>query len=232
MKIEQSSAGEKLKVFLQAISDVFQSEGARILLSASAIRFAAGFTIGVWKAPFVFEKFPGSEAIFAGSNAFIVAGGGLLSSLLGGYISDLLISRSGDSKSRVRMWVPAIGSLLAAPLWYAFIHAETPSTAAFFLLIEYLAAECWVGPTLAGLYNVVPENRRATAQGIFSFLTAVGNISPLLIGYAVAGQFGAAYSLGDSLTVAVSGAYVLSALLFGYFVISPNSATSNYNTLD
>lgn len=125
----------------------------------------------MWKAPFVFEKFPGADSMFASSNALIVAGGGLASSLLGGYLSDLLAQRS-KSDSSVRLWVPAIGSLLAAPLWLGFIYSDSPQTSAAFLLAEYLAAECWVGPTLAGLYSAVPEKRRGTAQGVFSFLTA------------------------------------------------------------
>ena len=36
------------------------------ILLATGIRFCAGFTIGIWKAPFVFEKFPEEIAIFAG----------------------------------------------------------------------------------------------------------------------------------------------------------------------
>jgi MFS family permease len=209
----------KLQEYRAAISEVLQSSDAQILLAASALRFAAGFTIGIWKAPFVFGKFPGSESIFAGSNAAIVAGGGLLSSLLGGFVADLLADKFGKENPRVRVWVPAIGSLLAAPLWAAFVLADTPRAAASFLLAEYLAAECWVGPTLAGLYNSVPQNRRGTAQGLFSILTAVGNIAPLLVGLLVAGAAGAPMSLGDSLIASVGGAYVLSGVLFTYYSV-------------
>ena len=38
----------------------------RIILSAGIIRFCAGFSIAIWKAPFIFSKFPGSESAFAG----------------------------------------------------------------------------------------------------------------------------------------------------------------------
>ena len=58
----------------------------------------------------------------------------------------------------------AIGSLLAAPLWAAFIISKDPAVAALCLLGEYLTAECWFGPTLASLFQVVPRDRRGTAQ--------------------------------------------------------------------
>ena len=55
------------------------------------------------------------------------------------------------------------GSLLAAPLWAAFILADDPAIAALCLLGEYLTAECWFGPTLASLFSVVPKNRRGVS---------------------------------------------------------------------
>lgn len=134
-----------------SVATVLQSHEARLLFSAATLRFCAGFSIGIWKAPFVFAKFAGNEAAFAGSNAFIVAVGGLLSSLLGGYLSDRLANPSVDSSSgmrarpRARAWVPAVGSLLAAPLWAAFCLTDSATVAAGVLFLEYLVAECWFG---------------------------------------------------------------------------------------
>jgi hypothetical protein len=54
------------------------------------------------------------------------------------------------------------GSLLAAPLWAAFILAEDPAVAAACLLGEYLTAECWFGPTVASIFGVVPKDKRGT----------------------------------------------------------------------
>jgi MFS family permease len=82
MKTASSSLGEVL-----SIPDV------RVLLFASLLRFAAGFTIAIWKAPFVYEKFPGSELIFSSSNALIITAGGLMSSLFGGVLADKISSQ-------------------------------------------------------------------------------------------------------------------------------------------
>ena len=46
---------------LLALQQVLQSRDAQLLFAASALRFCAGFSIAIWKAPFVFAKFPGSE---------------------------------------------------------------------------------------------------------------------------------------------------------------------------
>lgn len=141
----------------QSLQEVIAPLEAKLLLSATVIRFFAGFSIAIWKAPFVFAQFPGSENLFAGSNALIVSIGGLSSSLLGGYLSDILAnpvknteinpstlsSLSSPSsnrllRSRSRSWVPAVGSLLSAPLWAGFILAASPQQAAVFLFLEYL----------------------------------------------------------------------------------------------
>ena len=41
-------------------------------------------------------------------------------------------------------------SIVAAPLLAGFVLADSPQSTALFLLGEYLFAECWFGPTLAG----------------------------------------------------------------------------------
>ena len=139
----------------QSLQEVIAPLEAKLLLSATVLRFFAGFSIAIWKAPFVFAQFPGSENLFAGSNALIVSIGGLSSSLLGGYLSDILanpvkntdINPSSSTslsssnrllRTRSRSWVPAVGSLLSAPLWAGFILAATPQQAAIFLFLEYL----------------------------------------------------------------------------------------------
>jgi hypothetical protein len=60
----------------------------QFLFLASAFRFCAGYGIGVWKAPFFREAFPTFTSEFSVANAFIISGGGIMSSILGGMISD------------------------------------------------------------------------------------------------------------------------------------------------
>ena len=104
----------------------------------------------------------------------VVSVGGLLSSILGGYLSDNLANPINKDWKRARCWVPALGSLIAIPCWIMFVEAPSPELALTFLFFEYIFAECWFGPTLAALFAVVPAELRGTAQGLFSMLTAIG----------------------------------------------------------
>jgi len=225
---------------IEALKEVLSPRLSQLLLSASVLRFCAGFSIVIWKAPFVFAKFPNSEFAFAGGNAAVVALGGLASTVLGGYLSDVLANpRDASRKPLSRSWVSAVGSLLAAPCWAGFLLAASPEQAAAFLLAEYLVAECWFGPTLASLFSAVPVRRRGAAQGVFSVLTAVGNLGPVAVGQlsnldvfnhpqgtlmqrmmdaisstATAGGGIDVGAVGASLLCVVCGAYVVSAALF------------------
>lgn len=175
------------------------------------------------KAPFIFEKFPGNEDLFSSTNAFIISVFGLTSSLLGGYIADRLNSPSDRSViPRSRLWVPAIGSLLAVPCWTLFIQSKDPFVSAVALTLEYLFAEAWIGPTLANLYSAVPKNRRGVAQGIFSILIALGNFVPFIVGKLTGGSLGN-YAIGDTILYMVNIAYILSGLGFLYSAIQQDN---------
>ncbi len=65
--------------------------------------------------------------------------------------------------------------------------------------------------------QAVPKEVQGTSQGLFTVLTAVGNLMPVLIG-----SLQKDYPLPDVLAVTVSVAYVFSGLLF--FMASLNMA--------
>ena len=204
----KTSMTSPLDAVLSTLQVATSSNEASLLLSATALRYCAGFTIGIWKAPYIFAKFPGAEEAFASTNAAIIAIAGIISGIGGGYLADQLaksaIIRTSTTTSTQpnngtttgittrdyllsRTWVPALGSLLAVPLWLQFLHADTPETAASWLFLEYLAAECWFGPTLASFYDVVGSDRRGASNGLFSLLTAVGNLAPVAVGALTSG---------------------------------------------
>jgi len=196
---------------MTAIRTVVKSPFVQILFAASALRFCAGYGIGVWKAPFYRQAFPGFTNQFSVANAFVISAGGVMSAILGGYIAD----KYAPSNPKVRLWVPAIGSLLAVPFWIGTVQADTFEMSIGMLFCEYIVAECWFGPALASLYKGVPKEFQGTAQGLFTVLTAFGNFMPVLIGSL---QSSDGSSLPTVLAWTVSGAYVLSGL--GFFAAS------------
>ena len=206
---------EQLKHMVRAVGVVFSKRQAQYIYAASTIRFMAGFSILTWKAPFIFDKFDGKEDFFSFTNAVVVGVVGLLSTVVGGYLADLLANPPANSgrKPRARAWIPAIGSILTVPCWIFFIRASTIEMTMVALTFEYLFAECWFGPTLATLFTTVDPEVRGTAQGIFSVLTAVGNVAPLLIG-SLAGGSAADYNLGDVMLFIIGGLYAISGIIF------------------
>ena len=120
----------------------------RALLVASGLRFMGGFTLGVWIVPFYRSAFPGEIGTeFALLKAAVNGVAGSVSAVGGGYLAD----RWSRTEPRAVVWLPAMGSLLAIPLWVGTLTAPTLTLSLACLFGEYLAAECWFGPVIAPL---------------------------------------------------------------------------------
>lgn len=130
-----------------SISSIMSSATVRFLFLAAAFRMCAGFSIGVWAAPFFREQFPTHQATYAMLNAGVVVAGGFLSSFAGGKISDSLKAKSGDPGART--WLLATSCALAVPAWLSVVWAGSFSMAMGCLFVEYLVAEMWYGPSVS-----------------------------------------------------------------------------------
>ena len=191
---------------------VFASKAAVALLAATAVRFAAGFTIGVWAIPCLRASFAGNDV--GSGYALVVGVFGFVSALLGGAAADGLAARAPpERRDAARALVPAAGSLVAAPLWVLALRAPSYGIAIALLAAEFLVAECWIGPTTAPLQQAVPAASRGAAQGCFTALTLVGGLAPLAVGAAVDRSHGS-LELVPAVAAAVAAAYVVSSLLF------------------
>ena len=191
---------------------VFASKAAVALLAATAVRFAAGFTIGVWAIPCLRASFAGNDV--GSGYALVVGVFGFVSALLGGAAADGLAARAPpERRDAARALVPAAGSLVAAPLWVLALRAPSYGIAIALLAAEFLVAECWIGPTTALLQQAVPAASRGAAQGCFTALTLVGGLAPLAVGAAVDRSHGS-LELVPAVAAAVAAAYVVSSLLF------------------
>ena len=191
---------------------VFASKAAVALLAATAVRFAAGFTIGVWAIPCLRASFAGNDV--GSGYALVVGVFGFVSALLGGAAADGLAARAPpERRDAARALVPAAGSLVAAPLWVLALQAPSYGIAIALLAAEFLVAECWIGPTTALLQQAVPAASRGAAQGCFTALTLVGGLAPLAVGAAVDRSDGG-LELVPAVAAAVAAAYVVSSLLF------------------
>jgi len=191
----------------QALMLILRDGRTRLIFCAAAWRFCAGFTIGVWKAPFVYRKFPDHAASFGALNAAVVTVGGVCASVLGGYAADRLF------EGPRRLLVPAIGSIISIPLFAMFVLTSDFREALAWLLVEYVVAEGWVGPTLAAMYDGVPPHARGTAQGAFSALIAIGTLAPIVVGLRVPpnGDPGPVFLAVVAFSLAAAGVLFVSA---------------------
>lgn len=204
---EPQDAAAALSAFVSNTAAAVSPAPARWLLLASLLRFCAGFAILVWLPPVVRARFPGDVESFALYNSLIKAVAGGASSLSGGVAADALRARGlGD---RAGAFFSAASSLLAAPLWFMVLSPDLSFEGCMgFLLLEYLVAESWLGPAVAALQTAVPAERRGAAQGVFSALTALGNVLPAALGLL------AAEDLASGFQASVAACYVASAVCF------------------
>ena len=189
------------------LSQVLAVPSVRLVLLAAAARLFSGFAIGAWAAPFYRTHFGGNARQFAVLNALVVAGGGTLSTVLGGMLSDRL-TRGG--RGAAAALVPALGSVLATPCWVCAMQSRAFLPSMAWLLAAYLLAESWFGATISFMQSGLPPHVWGTAQGLLNVVQIAGNASPLLIGTML--QRGV--PLRTLLTVAVPAGYLTCALLF------------------
>jgi MFS family permease len=221
-----------LDSIVQDVRESVSSDRAQWIYLASLLRFSSGLCIGVWGAPYFRMAFADRTNDYSVIQAVISAVGASASGVLGGTIADRLSSRmqpltaptntapSVDLVGR-RLWVPVVGSLLAAPTWYGAVHsADSFEVSMAWLAASYFVAECWFGPTISTLQATVGPKVGGTAQGLFTLTGAMANLSPTLLGF----LFSQAVASGSTIDTSVSqtsSSVELSSLLsaavcFGY----------------
>ena len=175
-------AAAPLAPLAQAAGLIVGDRTLRLVFCASMVRFAAGFTILAWLAPWARGAFPGDAGRFAVANALVKSGGGFAATVAGASLCAALTRARGPAADAL---VPAAGSALAAGLWYILLHqgappgggggggGGSPEAAAVLLLAAYLVAENWLGPTVALLQRGVPAEARGATLGLFGAATQV-----------------------------------------------------------
>jgi MFS family permease len=211
------------------VEEAISSSRVKWLFMASFLRFCSGLCIGVWSAPYFRMVFPDQQSEYAVAQALITAVGGSVSGLLGGYIADSISAKAQNSQgdaadvNGLKLWIPVVGSILAAPAWYLAVeHSESFEVAMTWLAAEYFVAECWFGPTISVLQKTVGPKIGGTSQGLFTLTGAVANVAPSILGF-LYGQASGQESSTELAGLLVSGVcfgYVSSAFCFAMSALS------------
>lgn len=214
---------------LADVQEAVSTSRVQWIFLGSFLRFCSGLCIGVWGAPYFRMVFSDQQSEYAIAQAGISAIGASLSGLLGGATADWLSSNAAkdqaDDPVGRRLWVPVVGSILAAPAWYYAVNSEQSfETAMAFLAAEYFVAECWFGPTISTLQSTVGPRIGGTAQGLFTLTGAFANLAPSLLGFLYGSMSGGGQSspeLANLLAAGVCIGYLSSAFCFAVAAKSP-----------
>ncbi len=189
----------------------------RFIAAGSALASFVSYGTGNFAPSFMLRNHGMEMAEVGIALAVFGGGGGVLGTLLGGYIAD----RRGVHDARWYLWTPALFGLLAIPVGLPYLFMQETAVVLGFMFLTTLCLNTSIGPTLAVTYSLVPPGMRAMTSAVLYFITnLIGlGLGPLVTGYlsdtytSWAGEDSLRYAM---LTVGLMGApsvlfYVLAA---------------------
>lgn len=152
----------------------------QVIFGMSVTNFAVA-GIGTFIALYFTRQFdlgPGMTGVVFGSVSFLSTFGGTVS---GGVVVDFLSRRDG----RWYVWLPALGVLVAAPLYIGGFLLPNAALAVVSLTLAGMALFLYYTPTQALLQNMVEPRMRATAAFVFFVVSGLVGFGggPAILGY-------------------------------------------------
>jgi predicted MFS family arabinose efflux permease len=122
--------------------------------------------------------------------ALFGGGGGMLGTLLGGYLAD----RFGVTDKRWYLWIPTIAGGVALPLAVPYLLLDSTWVVIGLMFIVTILINTYLGPCLAISHSLVPPAMRALTSAILFFvLNLIGlGMGPLTAGF-LSDQFTKSY---------------------------------------
>jgi MFS family permease len=160
--------------------------------------------------------------------AFLGGGGGMVGTLLGGYLAD----RFGKDDKRWYLWIPAIAGAIAVPLGFPYLLLDNLYVVLPLLFVVTIAINTYLGPSLAIVHTLVPPAMRALSSAIlFLVLNLIGlGLGPLTAGV-LSDYFTASYG-DDGLRYAMLVVGLIGALGILMFVLGARSLRADLEAQD
>jgi sugar phosphate permease len=170
--------------FSVKMKTIFSNKCFCYLCAAGAFRFAGGYSLGFLSAVFFENRYPSDLTAYSFMGAFVVIGGGLPASMIGGFLGDKLEKKIGGIKS----YISGVGALCALPFILITYAVQPPFWYAISsYYIAYFIGEMWYGPAHAMINNMFPSEYQGFSVAVFNFAGAIaGTIATLLLGIATA----------------------------------------------
>lgn len=182
-----------------------------LLCLAGGIRQGGGL-VWAYNVKSYFDRYYCSAVSVGTYLSWVPLVGGTLGAVCGGWLSDKLVQRRGQS---ARLWVLVISQLLACPFLVGAVLLPPDPWAFLCLLPAYVIGEVWIGVCLAVVIELVPHRIVAGAVAFFLFvINNIGGALPLLIPVLEGGV-----NLRYTLLILFPGAYLLAAALFALVLV-------------
>ena len=150
------------------------------LAAGAGLTAFAGYGNGNFTPSFLIRSHGLAVAEVGALLAIFGGGGGILGTLLGGYLAD----RFGVSDKRWYLWVPTLAGLAAFPLALPYLLLDDTTVVIGLLFVVTILINTYLGPCLAISHSLVPPAMRALTSAILFFvLNLIGlGMGPLTAG--------------------------------------------------
>lgn len=170
-----------LTKFVAATTELFTVPTCRYATIAGSFRFFGGYAIGFFMPSYFNSIYPDDKKSYGILNAIVVSACGFVSSIVGGIASDYFEKKGiYMTKAYVCIFAGALGipTMMGCTLLQNNFYLSIG-----FLGLEYLVAECWVGPAITMVINTISAENKGTAVSAYLFCcTIAGTFSTWLLG--------------------------------------------------
>eukprot|EP00092_Neocalanus_flemingeri_P009696 GFUD01010442.1.p1 GENE.GFUD01010442.1~~GFUD01010442.1.p1 ORF type:complete len:486 (+),score=62.98 GFUD01010442.1:259-1716(+) len=162
--------------YLGMVRTAFTQPAMLLLFLAAAVRHTGGYSWAHNNVSYFSHYHEGKEIGYWFMICAIA--GGSVGVFIGGYISDLVVTRLGLYS---RLWLLGACTMVATPFAVLTLHLDPPHAFGT-LLLYYFFAETWFSLLFTVLVEIVPSSIRSVCIGSFLFLmNNVGGNLPMLI---------------------------------------------------
>lgn len=153
---------QQAPAFSAVLKQFAERPALRYCVAGASVAAFAAYSILSFSAPFFIRTY---QASLPEAGWFLGMTGGV-SAGIGIFFSGMLTDRLARRDRRWAVWAPAIGLLLATPIYIAGFLAPTKTMAMSILLIAPALQYMYLGPTMGLMHNMVTPRMRATATAL------------------------------------------------------------------
>ena len=163
-EVEVAHVATKAATFGEVWAVLLKKPSFWFLAFGAACSSVYGYGAAFWL-PSFFQRSMGMEgverALYIAGIAFI---GGTAGIWLGGWLADKL---GGGVRKAAYPLVPAVGFLIAVPLFFLAMNVDNKWLAFLLFLVPQALSLAWLGPVVTAVQHLVPAHMRSTASASF-----------------------------------------------------------------